>query len=59
MAEAKKMAPAKREPVLRPAGESSDPTVHQLLAERQTAVINGDADAAATVDGKLAKLGYK
>jgi Methyltransferase domain len=43
--------------VLLPAGGSPDPHVHQVLAERQTAVLNGDAAAIAAADRKLADLG--
>jgi hypothetical protein len=61
MAEAKKAAPA-QEPakaVLTPAGESSDPTVHALLAKRQAALSNGDEATAVAVDAQLAELGYQ
>ncbi len=40
------------------AAESSDPAVHQLLAQRQTAKSNNDKDAVDEVDRKLADLGY-
>jgi Methyltransferase domain len=43
--------------VLLPAGASPDPHVHQVLAERQTAVLNGDDAAIAAADAKLAELG--
>ena len=39
------------------AGESSDPAVHQLLADRQTAESNDDKKAIEAVDHKLADLG--
>jgi hypothetical protein len=39
-------------------GESSDPAVHQLLAERQTAIANDDKDAIREMDRRLAELGY-
>jgi hypothetical protein len=51
-------AAAPSAPPLARAGESGDPAVHQLLAERQTALINGDAVAIAEVDRRLAELGY-
>lgn len=55
MAEVKKV---ERKPLGR-ASESSDPAVHQLLAEMQTALANGnDAEVEATAR-KLAKLGYE
>ncbi len=44
-------------PVLLPAGASTDPHVHQVLAERQIAVLNGDEAAIAAADAKLAALG--
>jgi hypothetical protein len=56
---------------LEAAGASGDPAVHQLLAERQTAVMNREAldvpdadvkaadDAIAAVDKQLAELGFK
>lgn len=40
------------------AAASGDPAVHQLLAERQTAVSNGDDEKAAEIDKALADLGY-
>ena len=39
------------------AGESSDPAVHQLLADRQTAESNDDKKAIEDIDHKLADLG--
>ena len=41
------------------AGGSSDPLVHQLLAERAIAASDGvdDKDAIKAIDGKLADLG--
>jgi hypothetical protein len=61
MAEKKPGGPAKPEPapVLGAAGESSDPVVHQLLAEREIAISNGDEDAVKAVNGRLAELGVK
>lgn len=43
----------------RSAAESTDPTVHRLLAERQTATLNGDHAAAKAVDKQLSELGYE
>jgi hypothetical protein len=48
--------PAAKAP-LGSAGESSDPAVHQLLAERQSAESNGDKKAIEAIDDKLAELG--
>ena len=39
-----------------PAGESSDPAVHKLLADRQTAQLNDDQDAVKEIDRQLAEL---
>jgi hypothetical protein len=39
--------------------ESADPAVHQLMAERETARLNGDDKAAKAVDDRLAELGYE
>jgi len=39
-------------------GTSTDPAVHQLLAHRQSAELNGDDAAMAAVDAQLADLGY-
>jgi hypothetical protein len=44
---------------LQSAAASGDPAVHQLLAERQTAQMNEDADAVRDVDKRLADLGFK
>lgn len=56
-----KPAPAKGEPapVLGRAAESSDPRVHQLLAERIIAGSPGveDEDAVRAIDARLADLG--
>lgn len=38
---------------------ATDPAVHQLLAEQQTAVSNGDADGIRDINAKLNELGYK
>jgi hypothetical protein len=54
--------PAKIEPppkVLGLAAESSDPAVHQVLAELGTAQSNGDDKAVQALTEKLAGLGYK
>lgn len=45
------------EPVAAPG--ATDPAVQQLLAEQQTAVSNGDADAIRDINAKLNDLGYK
>lgn len=52
---------SKAEPTanLAPAAESSDPAVHQLLAEIQTAQANGDDDAVRAARTDLRKLGYQ
>ena len=56
----KKTADAKPAPkVLARASESGDPSVHQLMAELQTARLNGDADAASSLAAQLAELGYE
>lgn len=47
-----------QEPQLLRAAESSDPAVHLVMAERQTAVLNNDEEAAAECDRRLADLGY-
>lgn len=52
-------APAPVKAQLAPASESSDPAVHQLLAERQTALSNDDADAVRGINARLAELGYE
>ncbi len=57
MPETKKSEPAK--PPLADGAASGDPAVHQLLAERNTAVMNGDEKAAEAVTAQLAELGYK
>lgn len=50
---------AKALPELVTAPGATDPAVHQLLAEQQTAVTNGDADAIRDINAKLRELGYK
>lgn len=63
MPEAKKATAAKAEPEkpeeLARASESTDPAVHQLLAEIQTAVSNEDSEAEADARKRLADLGYE
>lgn len=44
---------------LAPAAESSDPEVHRLLAEKQTAQLNGDEDQIKDIDRQLGELGYR
>lgn len=41
------------------ASESGDPSVHQLLAEAQTARQNGNHERAAAVDQRLRDAGYE
>ena len=57
----KKTAPA-AEPaparVLARAAHSGDPAVHQLMAEMQSAQLNGDAKAVSSLAAQLAELGY-
>jgi hypothetical protein len=50
---------AKAAPKLAPASESSDPAVHQLIAEQQTAHMNGDQARVAEVAAALAELGFE
>lgn len=60
MAEAKKtVEPTPAAGKLAPASESGDPAVHQLLAEKQTALSNGNDDEVAAVTKRLADLGYE
>ena len=59
MAEKKAAKPEPEPAALAPAGESASPLVHQLLAERETAERNGDADAVAALTERLAALGVK
>lgn len=44
---------------LAPASESSDPAVHQLLAQKQTAQMNEDTDELKRISAELADLGYE
>lgn len=41
------------------AAGATDPAVQKLLADQQTAVSNGDADAIRDINAKLNELGYK
>ena len=66
MAETKSDTTTKAEPKaapvgskLAPAAESSDPAVHQLLAEIQTAKLNDDKDAEKNAREDLRALGYE
>jgi hypothetical protein len=56
--EPKPVAKATAPSPLAMAGASSDAAVHALLAERETARLNEDADRLAAVDDQLAGLGY-
>lgn len=58
MAEATKKTLVSK-PVLARASEATDPAVHHLLAELQSARMNDDADAVATLTSRLADLGYE
>ena len=53
---APKQTPARR---LLPASESSDPAVHQLLAEMDIARRNDDEDGVKRAQDALADLGYE
>ncbi len=46
-------------PPLVDGGAATDPAVHQLLAERHTAVMNGDKKVVDALTAQLAELGYK
>ena len=56
-AKAPKPEPAPR--VLLPASESSDPAVHQVLAQIQTAQANHNAEAVERLTQALAQLGFE
>lgn len=58
-AETKPAAGAVSRVDLAPAAESSDPAVHQLLAEIQTAQMNDDKDAEKNAREDLRALGYE
>ena len=58
-AEQKTERPAPVGSKLAPAAESSDPAVHQLLAEIQTAQMNDDKDAEKDAREELRQLGYE
>jgi hypothetical protein len=45
--------------VLARASHSGDPAVHQLMAEIQSAQLNGDAKAVSSLAAQLAELGYE
>jgi len=59
----KKRAPKKsaaaRSPALKSVGSATDPAVHQLIAQRQTAVMNQEFLPIDEIDRQLAKLGYQ
>jgi hypothetical protein len=57
--EAKPAAGAAPRARLTPAAESSDPAVHRLLAEIQTAQMNDDKDAEKSAREDLRALGYE
>ena len=52
-------APAAPKGKLTPAAESGDPAVHKLLADIQTAQLNGDSDGEKNLRKQLAELGYE
>lgn len=52
-------APAASTGAKAPAAESGDPAVHKLLADIQTAQLNGDSDAEKNLRKELADLGYE
>jgi hypothetical protein len=56
-AKAPKAEPAPK--VLLPASESSDPAVHQVLAQMQTAQANHNADEVERLTKALANLGFE
>jgi multidrug resistance efflux pump len=51
--------PKAAKPVLGSAAESSNPVVHQLLAQRDIAERNGDEDAVKAATAALADLGVE
>lgn len=58
MAETRKAAAAEAAPALARASESTDPAVHQVMAEIQSAQMNGDAARVAELTKQLADLGF-
>jgi hypothetical protein len=46
-------------PVLGVAAESTNPDVHQLLAHREIAILNGDEETVKATTAHLAELGVK
>lgn len=60
MAEARKAAATEAvpAPALARASESTDPAVHQVMAEIQSAQLNGDPDRVAELTQQLAGLGF-
>jgi hypothetical protein len=54
-----KSASVKSSSNLAPASESGDAEVHRLLAERQSATMNGDEDAVKALDKQLANYGVE
>lgn len=60
MADEKKTTTEKAKPVpLARAAEATDPAVHHLLAEIQTARMNEDTGKVAALTAQLADLGYE
>lgn len=57
--ETKPETAAPRRGPLQPASESSDPAVHEVLAQIQTARSNGDDDETERLTKHLAELGYE
>jgi hypothetical protein len=56
MADAKQTSPKNK--TLKPASASEDIEVRQLLAERETAVTNGQHDRVAQIGAQLAEMGF-
>lgn len=59
MAAKKAAQPAAPTQSLARASESTDPAVHQLIAEMQSARMNGDDAKAAALTQQLADLGFE
>jgi hypothetical protein len=60
--EAATAAPGEKRSVSRPlasAAASGDPAVQKLLADRNTAAMNGDSDGQAQATAALAELGFE